>query len=207
MLKWLKRLVLALLFGCVLLALAWICKAPLLRGAAGVWIINQPLSPADAIVVLGGGLENRPYEAARLYQQGLAPRILVMNPRPSPPVELGLMAMEGEIARNILLALKVPTNAIILPTILVTNSYDESIVVRDWAQANGIKSVIIPTDIFHTRRVRWLYGKELRATGIRVQIEAVPTREYAATNWWQNESGIIAFQNEVLKFAYYRLKY
>ena len=101
----------------------------------------------------------------------------------------------------------VPADAIIVPATYVTNSYDESILVRHWAQANHAHKVIIPTDIFHTRRVRWLYGKELEGTGIRVQIEAVPTRDYTARNWWRHEQGLIAFQNEVLKYAYYRVKY
>lgn len=205
--KWLKRLALAVLLVCVLLAVAWLCRAPLLRGAANAWIINQPLSKADAIVVLGGGLDTRPFEAARLYHLGLAPKILVMNPRLSACAELGLEPSEGDLTRSILLKKTVPPRAIIMPGNLVTNSYDEAITVRDWARKNGARKVIIPTDLFHTRRVCWLYDKELRGTGIRVQIEGVPTRDYAADTWWRHEQGLIAFQNEVLKYAYYRLRY
>jgi hypothetical protein len=47
----------------------------------------------------------------------------------------------------------------------------------------------------------------MSATGIRVEIEAVPGHEYSRDDWWQHEQGVIAFQNEVLKYAYYRLKY
>jgi uncharacterized SAM-binding protein YcdF (DUF218 family) len=205
--KWLKRLALALLLLVALLALAFVCRAPLLREAANAWIVNQPLSKADVIVVLGGGLDTRPFEAARLYHQGLAPRILVMKPRLSAAIELGLQPSEADLTRDILLKKKVPAAAIIVPPNLVTNSYDEAITVRKWARQNAARKVIIPTDIFHTRRVQWLYGKELKGTGIRVQIEAVPVRDYAADNWWRQEQGIIAFQNEVLKYAYYRLKY
>ena len=52
-----------------------------------------------------------------------------------------------------------------------------------------------------------MFRKELASFGIRAQIEAVPVREYSATNWWQYEQGVVAFQNEVLKYAYYRVKY
>src|SRR5580698_4419934 len=106
--KWIKRLLLALLALSLLLVTALLFHAPLLRGAAHVWIVNQPLSKADVIVVLGGGPETRPFEAARLFHLGLAPKILLMNPRPSPSTQLGIMPAEAEISRNILLQKKVP---------------------------------------------------------------------------------------------------
>jgi uncharacterized SAM-binding protein YcdF (DUF218 family) len=207
MLKWLKRSIVLLLFLGVVLAAAWYWRAPLLRRAAAAWIVNQPLLPADLVVVLGGGPDTRPFEAARLFHQGLAPKILLMNPRPSAATELGLLPTEADLSRDILLKQKVPADAIFVAADLVTNSYDESICVRNWAGTNKVRSVIIPTDVFHTRRVRWLYAKEFSATGIRVEIEAVPGHEYSRDDWWQHEQGVVAFQNEVLKYAYYRLKY
>ena len=205
--KWLKRLLLAVLALCALLALAIAFRAPLLRGLADAWIVNQPLTRADVIVVLGGGPDTRPFEAARLFQLGLAPRILLMKPRLSSATELGLTPSEADLDRGILAKKGIPSSAIFVTADSVTNSYDESIALRHWAGTNGIKTAIIPTDVFHTRRVCWLYGKELRGTGIRVQVEAVPVHEYTVAKWWGCEAGIIAFQNEVLKYAYYRLKY
>jgi len=117
------------------------------------------------------------------------------------------MPAEAEISRNILLQKQVPDSDIFVTAGMVTNSFDESQILRTWAETNGVRRVIIPTDIFHTRRVRWLYGKELKGTGIQVEIEAVPGHEYNVNDWWQHEQGVIAFQNEVLKCAYYRLKY
>ena len=207
MLKWFKRLAGALLFLCLLLFAGYLCRVPLLRNAAAAWIVNQPLSKADVIVVLGGGLDTRPFEAARLFHLGLAPRVLLMNPRLSPATQLGLLPTEADVAQSILLKEGVPTGNIFVTADFVTNSYDESVAIRNWARTNGVGRVIIPTDIFHTRRVHWLYGKELKATGIQVQIEAVPLREYGANDWWQHEQGVIGFQNEILKYLYYRLKY
>ena len=89
----------------------------------------------------------------------------------------------------------------------VKSTYEESVALRDWSKTNAIKSVIIATDIFHTRRARWLFRKELKNTGIRVTVDAVPARDYTASNWWRDERGVVAFQNEVLKSAYYWAKY
>lgn len=206
-LKWLKWFLALLLVLCASLIVAGLCRAPLLRGLANEWIVNEPLSHADAIVVLGGGPDTRPFEAARLFHLGLASKILLMNSRPSPAAELGLVPTEADIGRGILLKNGVPSDDIIIATDIVTNSFDESISVRNWAKANAALRVIIPTDLFHTRRVRWLYRKELKTTGIQVEIEAVPVHQYSVDDWWKHEDGVVAFQNEVLKYAYYRLKY
>jgi uncharacterized SAM-binding protein YcdF (DUF218 family) len=117
------------------------------------------LSKADVIVVLGGGPATRPFEAARLFHQGLAPKILLTNPRPAPSTQLGLTPSEAALARNILLKEEVPPKDIFVTADIVTNTCDESIAVRNWCKTNGVKRVIIPTDIFFTRRVRWLFCK------------------------------------------------
>jgi uncharacterized SAM-binding protein YcdF (DUF218 family) len=206
-LKWFKWLLAVLLVLCGLLVVASLNRGPLLRGLANEWIVDEPLSHSDVIVVLGGGPDTRPFEAARLFHLGLAPKVLLMNPRPSPSTELGLLPAEADLDRNILLKKGVPNSDIFVTADVVTNSYDESIAIRNWAKTNSVSRVIVPTDIFHTRRVRWLYGKQFKGTGILVEVEAVPVHQYAVTDWWRHEEGVIAFQNEVLKYAYYRLKY
>ena len=207
MLKWFKRLFFAFLLIGTLIVTAFIFREPLLAAAARAWIISDPLTHADAIVVLGGGPETRPYEAARLFHLGAAPKILLMNPRPTPSSELGLTPTDADLARKVLLKKQVPANAILITSDIVTNSFDEAMAVCHWAKASGARSVIIPTDDFHTRRVRWLFNKKLHPLGVQVEVESVPVREYSCKDWWQHEQGIIAFQNELLKYAYYRCKY
>lgn len=205
--KWIKRLVTAVLLLGVLLAAAYAGRASLLRGLARAWVVNEPLARADVIVVLGGGPDTRPFEAARLFHLGLAPKILLMNPRPTTANEMGLLPTEADLGSNILIRQKVPAASIFVAPDVVTNSHDEAVSVRNWARMNGAQQVIIATDVFHTRRVRWLYGEEFRGTGIHAQVEALPVHEYSVDDWWQHEQGVIAFQNEVLKYAYYRVKY
>jgi len=205
--KRLKHLASVFLAGCILLVAGYVFRAPLLRGAANAWIVNDILSKSDVIVVLGGGVQTRPLEAAKLYDQGLAPRIIIMNPKRTPATELGLTPSDAEFTRQILTNRGVPASALALVGNSVNSTFDESIALRDWAKTNTIKSAIITTDAFHTRRVRWLFRKELKNTGIQISVDAVPVREYTASDWWKHEQGVIGFQNEILKFAYYWIKY
>jgi uncharacterized SAM-binding protein YcdF (DUF218 family) len=207
MFKWFKRLLLTLLALCALLAIGYLFRSSLLRGAANAWIVNDPLTKADVIVVLGGGPATRPFEAARLFHQGLAPKILLTNPQPAPATQLGLLPADAELERTILLREDIPASCILIAPKPVDSTYGETLSVREWAKVNGVKRIIIPTDIFQTRRARWVFRKELKPLGVRVEVDAVPVREYAATNWWQHEQGVVAFQNEILKYAYYRIKY
>jgi len=165
------------------------------------------LSKADAIVVPGGGMETRPFEAARLYHLGLAPRILLTATQPLPSEQLGANPPETEIARRILVAKDVPDSAIVVAPGFVNSTHDEAIAVRNWAKTNHVRQIIIATDVFHTRRAGWMFRKELGPAGIRVEVDAVPVREYTLAGWWTNDLGMVAFQNELLKYAYYRVKY
>ena len=205
--KWPRRLLWFAAFCFLLSAFCFAFRSPLLTGLANAWIVNEPLAKADAIVVLGGGLETRPFEAARLYHEGLAPKILLMDVKPSPTTKLGIMPPEKDLTRQVLLKKEVPDSDCITIGDGVANTYDESRAVRTWLEKTGAKKVLIPTDLFHTRRVRWLFRKQLKGTGGTVTVRAVAPEQYQATNWWRHEEGLIAFQNEVVKSAYYHLKY
>ena len=52
----------------------WLGREALLQGGASLWIVSDPVSRADAIVVLGGNSESRPPVAADLYRRGFADR-------------------------------------------------------------------------------------------------------------------------------------
>jgi len=205
--KWPRRLLWLAVFCFLLSAFCFVFRAPLLTGLANAWIVNDPLAKADAIVVLGGGLETRPFEAARLYHDGLAPRILLMDVKLTPTTKLGITSPEKDLTRQVLLKQEVPDSACITVGHGVASTYDESRTVRAWLVTNHASRIIIPTDLFHTRRVRWLFHKELKGTGTTVTVRAVAPTEYSASNWWTHEEGLIAFQNEVIKDLYYHLKY
>ena len=209
--RWPRRLRLVVLWSCglvvLLSVLCFVFRSPLLTGLANAWIVNDPLEKADAIVVLGGGLETRPFAAARLYHEGLAPKVLLMDVKLTPTTKLGITSPEKDLTRQVLVKQEVPDSDCITVGHGVASTYDESQAVRAWVAKTGAKRVIIPTDLFHTRRVRWLFHKQLKGMGTTVAVRAVAPTEYTATNWWTHEGGLIAFQNEVLKSAYYHLKY
>src|SRR5262249_52513001 len=103
-----RRSAAAALIIAALAGLAWAQRAPLLRKAADLWTVSDPITPADVAVVLGGGLDSRPFAAAELYHQGLVKKLLVSQVADGRAVAVGAALGHTEVNRRVLLKLGVP---------------------------------------------------------------------------------------------------
>ena len=112
-----------------------------------------------------------------------------------------------ESNRQVLLKLGVPASAIEIFGNANKNTREEALAVREWAERNGALNLIIPTEDFTTRRVRWIFRREFAGLASRIEVQEFEPSQYSTEEWWKTEQGLIAFQNEVLKYIYYRLKY
>ena len=202
-----RRLPLVLATLIVVVMFAWAARTPILRESAALWTVSDPLEPADAIAVLGGGVDLRPFLAADLYKKGLANKILVANVKLSPIEKLGIVPPHADLNREVLLKLGVPEEAIIGFGSDVSSTFEESRALAVWAKDTGAHTIIVPTELFPSRRQRWILNHELGPVGAHVIIDAHKPLEYDVDDWWQHEEGLIDFQNEVIKYVYYRLKY
>jgi uncharacterized SAM-binding protein YcdF (DUF218 family) len=187
---------------------AWIEREALLRGAADLWIVSDPITPADAVVVLGGGIDLRPFAAADLYVKGLVKRVVLSEVDEGPSVGIGVLPRHSESNRQVLIRLGVPESAIETFGTANKNTWEEAVTLKDWTYRNGVSVLIIPTEVFSARRVRWTFRREFDGTAVRIEVPSFnPSKDYTRAEWWKTEVGVIAFQNEVIKYLYYRLKY
>lgn len=170
--------------------LAWRGYEPVLRIAADQWVISDTVDPVEAVVVLGGGVR-RPYTAAELYRGGLASRILVDN----------------DFDRKLVLSLNVPPQDVVMFGAGPRNTYEEACALEDWVGKNAVHGIIIATELFPSRRVRWIFTRKLMDLGVRVTIDVIPNPRIAADNWWFNGDGRAQFLTEIAKYFYYRVRY
>jgi uncharacterized SAM-binding protein YcdF (DUF218 family) len=185
-------------------------RVPLLRGLAAWWIVDEVPVAAEAIVVLGGGEEYRPFAAARLWKSGLAPVILVPEVKRSPTEELGLRPPTTTVILGVLKSEGVPDSVIVRIGKDVTSTREEALAVKEWwagsGHAGGAKwRLLIPTDPFPTRRTNWLFEKMIPGVEAVVVRTDPPGMDVAA--WWTKENSLISFNNECVKYLLYRLKY
>ncbi|HSD50335.1 MAG TPA: ElyC/SanA/YdcF family protein, partial [Candidatus Methylomirabilis sp.] len=146
---------------------------PYLLGALGRYLVTEhPLAKADLVLVLSGQRLLRVPEAARIYHEGLAPKILLINePKERGTDELlriGIRFPDSlETALKILEALRVPRDAILTIQDRPNSTRAEMRVVARFLELHPVKRLIIVTSKGHTTRAYKYYRIGL---GPKVQV-------------------------------------
>src|SRR6516165_4240625 len=83
------RLIAVILLLAAVVAGVWLQRAPLLRGAANLWIVSDRVTQSDVVAVLGGDFEGRPFVAAELYKKGLVSKVPVPQAEKTRPSKIG----------------------------------------------------------------------------------------------------------------------
>jgi GrpB-like predicted nucleotidyltransferase (UPF0157 family) len=108
------------------------------------------ISPADAVVVRGGGYDVRPFVAADLYKKGLAHKVLVSQVEGDGPTKIRTLP-NGELNVKLVRKLGVPDSAIEIFGKGSKNTWDEAVALRDWTKQHPTSALIIPTEVFFAR--------------------------------------------------------
>jgi uncharacterized SAM-binding protein YcdF (DUF218 family) len=196
--------ILLLVFVC-----AYVFRAPILTDVGDYLIVSDRLQPADAIFVLNSEVNVRPFYATDLYQQGLAPLIVIARSENSPVVKLGLLPNDTDIDVAVMEKLGVPASKIVVLSFPggVTSTFDEADALREYIETKGIQRVIVVTSAFHTRRAKWILDRQLAGLPVILEMAPAPYPNFDQTNWWRNENGLITVNNEYVKLFYYFFKY
>jgi hypothetical protein len=133
-------------------------------------------------------------------------KILVSNTGASPSERLGVLRSHVRANMEVLEKLGVPGAAVQPFGSNLHDTYEEALALHDWAKHTGARTILVPTDIFAARRLRWIMRRVFGNDAV-VLVPAIDPPDYTRNDWWKTEGGVIAFQNEVVKYVYYRLKY
>jgi uncharacterized SAM-binding protein YcdF (DUF218 family) len=173
------------------------------RGA-GRWLVREdPLTRADMIVVLSGGLPYRAEAAATIFRGGYAPEVWVTRPE-SPAPDLLARGIhyvgEEEYNRDILIALNVPETAVhVLSGTIVDTEQEVEAIAREM-RSMGKTGVIIITSPQHTRRVRALW-KHVVGNNLKMTVRAAWEDPFDADHWWRNTRDALSVVREYLGLA------
>lgn len=168
--------------------------AATLIGAFGIFggrwlVVNDELRPADAIVVIGGRAPFRAMEAARLFNAGLAPAVLLTHGTPTDEDlalrELGIeRPADDDYSEQVLAKLGVPHPAIHRMPSAVVNTADEVRAVAAFLGPSANR-VILVTSGFHTRRVRLLWNQLEQPVPTAI-VRSVPEEPTRPEHWWRS---------------------
>lgn len=168
-------------------------RRSILRTAGWALVVNEPVEPADAIIVTveadGAGV----LEAADLVHSGVSRRVAVFG-EPPDAVEREFIRRgipyENEAERSIrdLGALGVDTVDLI-PT-YVAGSEDEGPVLAEWCDQHGFHTVVVVSNSDHSRRLRRVLHRALKGHQTRVTACSSRYSVFDPDRWWQSHRGI-----------------
>lgn len=190
--SWISR---ALVVAAALLGAGWLGRAPLGRAMGEQLVAQDALTPADAIVVLGGDAGHRAPQGAALYHEGLAPLILAVGGTQSD------QHYQARRTRDILRQHAVPERDILVAGQYEASTAQEALAVADYAQDRGWSSVIVVTSPYHTARARRIFREILDPHRVEVRLSAAPEDPFDPQGWWADPRQRRQVRNEYLKLA------
>ncbi|MFM7128105.1 MAG: YdcF family protein [bacterium] len=164
--------------------------------------MNNP-EKSDAICILLGDFRVRPLRAAELYHRGFADQILIVDY----PEDMLYGSLESQLAQVMTMRAGVPLEKLILIRGKVTSTREEARFYREYAEEHQLKSLLIVTSSFHTRRSRWIFQKVFAESDIKLSFAAARQPFIDETNWYLTDEGLVTYFSETLKTLYYFLRY
>jgi hypothetical protein len=161
-------------------------REPLLKGV-GTWlVVESPLRQAELVVALGGSRE-RQDKAVELLRQGLAQKLLFagpdFRPRDYDCVGVGRRGIE--------------------PPALAYTTYEEAALVRKVIVDQNIRSAIIVTSPYHSRRTHMIFEHVLSGTDTELIFHSAPNSSFSMDRWWEKHIGRKSVLMEYLGLIYY----
>ena len=210
--RWALALVIAALAAALVVAVPAIWQ-PILRAAGWALVVEEPLAPADIIVITldsgGAGV----LEAADLVRGGIATRVAVFTDPPSGEdhefIRRGL-PYEDVAARSIRqLALLGVTAVERIPKADAGTS-GEVQVLPAWCDEHGFGSIVLVSTADHTRRLRRAIDRSMKGHQTRITIRGSRYSTFDPDRWWETRdsvrTAIIEFQKLTLDLIMHPLQ-
>ena len=180
----------------------WIARVPILRGLGSVLVAEDALGPADVIAVSHANVRASALEAAELYREGLARRVVVAEWKKEELEtkldELGVPHLAShELVVAILERSGVPREAVtVLPGSVDGTNAEITVYVR-FANRERPGTLLYVTSRSHTARA----GRRLRreAPGTRILVRAPRWDDFHVDTWWYRRGSTREVMTEYLR--------
>lgn len=168
---------------------------------AGVFLASPAGKPefADVLVILGGDAGARTIRGLELYRKKYATRIFLTSLEYD---ELDARNYYLHWRSRLLLDGGVKRDAIEFDTIS-KNSWEEAENTLKLAKQHGWTKIIVVSDPPHMRRLKWVWSKVLKDSGVDFVLVSGTPSWWRADKWWTNELSAKFVVNEYIKIVYY----
>lgn len=176
---------------------------------AGVWLArdDKPVH-ADALVLLMGGIADRVLQVADLYNEGVAPRIIIVTESMGAYMALeergvGIISNSTQV-RDALIRLGVPGDSIIVLPGDARSTMNEAVAISKYLEPDPrIDSLVLVSSSYHMRRAGMIFETVFRKTGREVTVLCSPSAytNFRAHGWWKHKEEIQAVLPEYIKIG------
>lgn len=189
------------------LLVLFVFRKPLLRSIANFLICENISSESLPVFVLSGSAFDRGNKAFELYTSGKARTICCTGINQAGDLKaMNINISEGLVTMKHLANMGV-ADSLLTYIPLGTSTIEESEAIMDYCKQKRWKKITILSSRFHTRRIHFVFNQKFSDNGIEICICGAPSSSYNENNWWTNEDGLIAVNNEYIKLLYYMIKY
>ena len=208
----------AILAALALAALAIVAipslREPVLRAAGWALVTkNEPVAPADVIVLSIDSGGAGALEAADLVHSGVSKRVAVFADPPSGEdyefIRRGL-PYEDAAARQIrqLRTLGV-TDVVQIPKVEGTESEGQAL--PQWSNEQHLRSIVVVATKDHSRRLRRVLDRSMKGHPTHVTVRAARYSNFDPDRWWETRGGvrieIVELQKLLLDFVLHPLSF
>ena len=186
---------LALIVLCFFAGIVYLARHPLLRVAARFWIVQDRVTPADVIIVMGDDnfSGDRAAQAAALFKAGWAPQVVASGRMLRPYASIAdLMAKDLE-SRG------VPSAAVVLFSHRAADTREEAEDLKVLIAQKGWHRILLVTSNYHTRRARYIFRKVL-PSNVTLEVAGASDPQFDPANWWESRQGRKAFFLETVGY-------
>ena len=200
-------------------AIAAIVAVPSIRGSvlrAAGWalVVNEPIAPADVIVVSLASGGAGAIEAADLMQDGIATRIAVFTDPPSGEdhefIRRGLPYEDASARQIRQLRWLGVTDVLQIPG-TEAGTEGESQVLPPWCDQHQFRSIVFVAARDHSRRWRRALNRVMKGHPTRVMVQPARYSPFDPDRWWETRDGvrseIVELQKLVLEVVLHPLSF
>lgn len=195
------RLALALVAAAIIVV--WLARGPILRALGSALVAEDALGPVDVVAVSHANVRASALEAAALYREGFARRIVVAEWREDALKrrldEIGVVVpAPHELVVTILERSGVPAEAIsVLPGPVEGTNTELTVYIR-FANREKPRTLLYVTSRSHTARAGWRLRREAPET--RFLVRAPRTDDFHVDTWWYRRGSTREVMTEYLRY-------
>src|SRR5215510_2690080 len=168
-------------------------REPALRAAGWALVVNEPVAPADIIVLSPDSGGAGALEAADLVQSGIATRVAVFTDPPSGEdhefIRRGL-PYEDAAARQIRQLRWLGVTDVVQIPRADTETEGVAEVLSAWCDQHRFRSIVFVANRQHSRRLRRVLDRVMKGHSTRITVQPSRYSGFDPDQWWRTRTGV-----------------